>query len=919
MRRFFIFTAMQTFLDDVLNQFALRPDSQWANTIIVLPSKRAGSFFKYLFKTKLRYNGFTPEVWSIEEFIAEITQLKLLDNTRSLFKFYQTYITLTDKVDQEDFDTFYGWAQTLIYDFNEIDRYNITTEKFYNYLGDVQTIEHWSIAQPQTEMVKNYLKFWKRLPEYHTHFVHSILAQKEAYQGLMYRRAAAEISTYLSRTDKQITFAGFNALNASEQIIIQKILEAKRGEVFWDIDHYFFSDPQHDAGLFLRQHFHKWPYYSQSKADFNWLQKHYTQPKNITCIGLPKNIGQIKYVGRLLETVDLNNTAVVLNDEGLLLPLLNSLPSNVTKANVTMGLPLAQTPLASLFELIFKIQSEDLSRIYYKNVLELINHPSIRLIIDNTDEHLQEHIISKNLVFLTAEQILKLAADQSRPLLKLCLTDYTSDIHRFTTAMIELTEILRPQNQSEYAIETEYIFHFNRLFKKIKNLLTDNNPIQSIQALGRIYQDTLKTETIDFSGSPHQGLQIMGMLETRVLDYDTVILTSVNEGVLPGGKSANSFIPYDLKKMYGLPTYKEKDAIYAYHFYRLLQRAKNVYLLYDSDESSNGEPSRFITQIQVDNLPQHQLKSIFIQPNTKTISIDAPVITKTEKVLDILKKQAAKGFSPSALTSYIRNPLDFYKQYVLGIRDEEEVEETIAANTLGTIVHDTLENFYKPFEGRALTSADVKKMEPKIAAEVLTQFHKTYGKSAPITTGKNLITFEVAKRYVANFLKSELKLLQKHKLEILHIESDALHRPIELPELDFPVAIRGRVDRVDCLDGLIRIVDYKTGKVETKHLNLKDWDELIADYKFSKAFQVLTYASMLQHSKNYKHVEAGIISFKNLKAGFMPFTLVEKDEDNKTKKSSEIDQNLLDLFHDKLKTLICEIFNPDVPFIEKEV
>ncbi|MDX1271869.1 PD-(D/E)XK nuclease family protein, partial [Bizionia paragorgiae] len=405
---------------------------------------------------------------------------------------------------------------------------------------------------------------------------------------------------------------------------------------------------------------------------------------------------------------------------------------------------------------------------------------------------------------------------------------------------------------------------------------------------------------------------------SRVLDFETVILTSVNEGILPSGKSNNSFIPFDVKIENNLPTYKEKDAVYTYHFYRLLQRAKNIYILYNTqaDALTGGEKSRFINQLQLENI--HTINHQIVVPQVPTLDLSLKEILKTDRAILKLKDLAAYGFSPSSLTSYMRNPLDFYYQKLLGIKDLEDVEETVAANTLGTVVHDTLEALYTPYKNQLLTVEHIKEMKSKIE-DLITHFFTLQYKEGDITKGKNLIIFEIAKRYVLNFLNLEIKdLKQGNSIKIIALEQKS-EIPIHIPELGFKIALRGTVDRVDEYNGITRIIDYKTGKVNPNEVTIQDWEDITTDYKkFSKSFQILTYAYMMHAQKPLElPVEAGIISFKNLSAGVMQFGV--KASSYARTKDTKITQNTLDEFEKELKKLIIEICNPAIPFIEKEV
>ena len=410
----------------------------------------------------------------------------------------------------------------------------------------------------------------------------------------------------------------------------------------------------------------------------------------------------------------------------------------------------------------------------------------------------------------------------------------------------------------------------------------------------------------------------MGVLESRVLDFENLIISSVNEGTFPSGKSNASFITYDLKQQFGLPTYTEKDAIYTYHFYRLLHRAKNITLLYNnfSDGLNTGEKSRFISQLEIENISGHKIKKSIINSTVNINTSELKRVSKTDAVINRLKEIANSGFSPSTLTSYIRNPIDFYYQKILKINEFNEVEETVAANTLGTIVHDTLEVFYKPLEDSFLTIDHLLNMQLKIDEEVRKQFVKSF-KDGDFSKGKNLIIFEVAKRFISNFIKYELSEIKKgNKIKIVAIESDLVIN-LTIRELDFPVKIKGKVDRVDEFNDKLRIVDYKTGLVKQTDLNIVDWSDVTADYKFAKVFQVLAYALMLKDSFSLENAQAGIVSFKNLKEGFLDFGKKEKSGDRQ--RNTNITDVVLEDYSNELKKLIIEICNPKIPFTEKEI
>ncbi len=911
---------MESFIREVLLNLK-NSSHQLSEIVFVLPSKRAGSYLLKELSAISEANIFAPTVLSIEEFTEEISGLQAIDNTISLFEFYEAYKNQTSEEEREDFETFISWAQSLIHDFNEIDRYLIDYRSFFNYLSGIQDINHWYLQDEKTELITRYLAFWKKLPEYYEGLRDQLLKKDQGYQGLIYRKAAENIKDYINQNHSHHVFIGFNALNASEQFIIQNLLESGKSQVFWDLDKTFYNDPSHGASVFLRQYLKNWKYYQEHP--YKEFSNRYSEEKDIKLIGVPKNIGQAKYLGEILTDLDaeqLENTAVVLGEEELLLPVLNSLPPSIKDLNITMGFPVKNAPVNSLFEALFQLHMTKAKNYYFKEVIQIANHPSLQSILKDHSEELINQIHSENLVYLDYKRILPIFPEKYEVLIKALFKPKADSVDEFIGALHEIIQQLKSQLQvEEDKLGLEFLYHFHLLFNKLENLNTQYSHLKTIKALHGFYKEMVSTQTLDFQGRPFKGLQLMGMLESRALDFETVIITSLNEGVLPAGKSDNSFIPYDLKQQYQLPTYKEKDAVYTYHFYRLLQRAKNVYLLYNTEAEglNSGEKSRFITQLEVENKDLHKLEKILINPKVPVLGSELKEITKTPEIMEKIKSLAISGFSPSALTTYIRNPLDFYIQYVLGIRDQDEVEETVAFNTLGTVVHNSLETLYKPYEGKIITEEIIESFLKQVDLQIATEFSNSYSKT-PLDKGKNLLIYEVAKRYLQNFLKFELQRIKEGKeIKIEQIESD-LKIPFQIEGLDFPVHLRGKVDRYELLNGMPTIIDYKTGRVENFHLNVSEWEEITKDYdKYSKSFQVLTYTSLLALKKHLKFpAEAGILSFKNLKSGFLKF---EKKEPDSRNKDSLITEETLSMFQTELKKLIMEICNPEIPFIEKEI
>ncbi|MCK5402075.1 MAG: PD-(D/E)XK nuclease family protein [Flavobacteriaceae bacterium] len=919
---------MATFIHNVLLELK-KKEVDISMLTFILPSKRAGVFLKQELSNINSQTIFSPYILSIEEFVEELSQLKQISNLELLFEFYEVYGENMSKEKLDSFDVFSKWAQILLHDFNEIDRYLIPQEQIFNYLNAIQELNHWSLENNQTSLIKNYLSFWEKLNTTYINFTNHLINKGLGYQGLIYREAVENLENYIqANQNKKNIFIGFNALNTAESTIIQELLQNNLAEIYWDVDETFVNSSNHTAGFFLRNYKTNWKYYKSHP--FNWISKNYKKEKNISIVGIPKNVGQAKYIGELLlklkqENNTLNRTAVVLGDEKLLIPVLNSIPKNIDALNITMGFPLNMVPLASLFEQLFILHRDKKRSFYHKDVIALLSNQFINPLFKISDENLAKKIIdsikTNNLIFITKEKLINLAKEKD-DIITLLFKNWEGDPKTALQNCLSLIFLIKEslnQNKKENLLGLEYLYRFNKMFNVLNELNIKHKYINTIKTLHSLYKEILKSETLDFQGEPLQGLQIMGMLESRVLDFETVIISSVNEGVLPSGKSSNSFIPFDVKTENGLPTYKEKDAVYTYHFYRLLQRAKNIFILYNTEPDilNGGEKSRFITQLEIEDI--HNLKQLIVTPKTPVINKQIIKISKTEDILTKIKAIALKGFSPSSLTNYIRNPIDFYYQKILEIKELDDVEETVAANTLGSVVHNTLEDFYKPIVGKFLSVELIKKMKINITKTVTHHFNKVY-KEGDITKGKNLIIFEIAKRYVSNFLDLEIKYLkQGNQIKIVAIEDNNTVL-INIPELSFPVNLTGKVDRVDEYNGVTRIIDYKTGKVEQGKVEIVNWEDITTDYtKYSKSFQVLTYAYMM-HKKNpfNRPVEAGIVSFKNLKGGFLKFS--KKDKAGAyAKKESLITKDTLDNFYNELKTLILEICNPNIPFTEKEL
>ncbi len=917
---------MQTFLSKVVSDVLFK-NKDLASITFVLPSKRAGLFLKNELKSQIKQASFIPQIKSIEDFIIPISGLRKIEKIPLIFEFYSVYQQNTSKKNQDSFDTFSKWATILLQDFNEIDQNLIDAEQILSYINDTKRIENWNVNQDNSDLTTNYLKFFDKIKLYYTQLYKHLLVKKLGYSGMMAKEALHNIDSYILQEEVEnhtYIFAGFNALNSVEEKIIQKLLSQNLAKIYWDTDTFHFENNT-SASYFIKSYTTSWNHYLNHKI--NWLENNFDQPKSIQIIGVPKSISQCKITSEILsrlqlKNTSLQNTALVLGNEQLLPVMLNSLPKSLQHVNITMGYDLKNIPLSQLFENIFKLHlnyTSD-SLFYFKDVLAICNHPSLQLLQDNDNNfqsHLNKLIYKDNILFLSFDDIKNCATNHTvvSSIITLIFKSWQVDIDEILSNFIKVANLLQKAKPLN-TLDKEYILRFELIFQQLINLNNKYKHITNLKALYIFYKQILNTEKLSFQGEPLQGLQIMGLLESRVLDFENVILTSTNEGVIPTANQGNSFIPFDIKIEKGLPTYKEKDAVFAYHFYKLLQRAKNVYLIYntENDDFGAGEKSRFITELEIfkknNTLKNIVIESKMVVPQILIDSNKLQIINKSEPVLQSLKELAVQGFSPSSLNLYVRNPLDFYQRKVLGIKETKSVEENIASNTFGTIIHETLRALYTPVKGKFLTEDFIYKCKENIEKQVVTQFQKYYSLRS-IKTGKNYLTFEIAKQYVTNFLNFEVEDIRKgKKIKIIELEQD-ITAEHQVEALDFPIKLKGQIDRIDEVDGTLRIVDYKTGKVKQTDLNLKNWELLTTEEKYSKSLQVLLYAYMyLKNNPDLLHkqnMESGIISFKNFNEGFLKF--------NKT----NISADLIEQLKVQLDYLILEIFNPDIPIQEKEI
>lgn len=911
-----------TFLEETIDQLIAAYPDKLSQLCIVTPNRRTQVFIKHYFIEK-QQAFLLPKLLSIDDFVQHLSPYVVFDAVDLSFELYAVYKFLEGE-EAQTFERFLQWAPVLINDFNEIDLHLADGNALFSYLSDAYAIKEWNLGEDElTEFQKNYLAFFHKLNDYYQYFTQSLKAQNAAYSGLAYRFVAENIDALIEKQSwHKIVFAGFNALSLSEERIIRQLYQSKKADLFWDIDSYYFDDKNQEAGLFFRTYSDWFPF------DKTVLKNHFRQAKEITLIAVPRAIGQAKIAAELLSRNRGNsNTALVLADESLLMPVLNSLSAEVLQqTNVTMGYPLKNTSTHLLFRLFFKLQGN--AQRYAKNQrsLHFLRDDLLQILINPLVVHFFgkysaiEKALKKQIFWKEEELKALFETVQASALgfLFVALNDtaeqtilfFQNFIREFSTAYAASNKELQLQYASDWEAFSIYARLLNRLTDRIQKY---GFPLKQ-QEFKLVFEQLIGNQNQSFRGEPLKGLQLMGLLETRVLDFENLILLSANEDILPSGKMTNSFIPVDVKRSFKLPTYKEKNAIFAYHFYRLLQRAKNIQLLYSTSSTklAGGEKSRFLTQILLElsaNNDQIQIRQqLFNFKDVDPQNLFAIVIQKDKVVQDRLTALAEKGISPTVFNMYIQCPLKFYFKKILKIEEPEEEEGLIDDLMLGNIVHHTLQELFTPYLGKEIGVADLKRMKAALKAEIDVQVGKE-AKGQKLDSGQNFLTIKSIEKYIHDYLSYEQKNLEENlknggAWNIVSLEQ-TLERDLQLPASKRKIKVLGVTDRIDRWNGTIRILDYKTGYVKPEDLKLAKRNELFADTKYEKAIQLLWYAFLYPGQK--QEIKSGIIA---LRKGSDPYVYVSED------RGESVGEALLDEFEIGLYQVLEELFDPAIPIVQ---
>jgi CRISPR/Cas system-associated exonuclease Cas4 (RecB family) len=934
---------MPKFLDILTDEIKTKFGNHLSEICVVFSSRRACLHFKKILGTKFDKPVFAPDVFSIEDFFANLSSIKLSPRLDLIFILYDTY---RKHIPGSSFDDFYPWGEIMLTDFDDIDRNLADASRLFTVIKNIKEIEDrfgglfeeneyflrfWRSFSnaPPGEAAKSFLKFWRTLGIIYTDFKKELRRRNTAYQGMLQRDVYEKLADgKLELKWNMVIFAGLNFLFKSERKLLQRLLDANKALIYWDADSYYIANPKMEAGHFIRRNIEE-----LRIKEPKWLGNSLQQlpGKNVKIIGATLAAGQAKTLGKLLadhanEFGD-EDIVVVLPEEKLLQPVLHSIPPEVKEFNITMGYPFRYTQFFSLFSslrLLHKnAKSEGPVRFYHKDVISVLLHPYIFRLAPKEFSKAANEILQRNLIYLNPEQILSPSyqigdpAPRGRGEEKLSLravqivsTIFThpSDENECLQYVKSILSLLYVHFISKAKWRTE-VEHFNVLssnLNRFEDLLGKHRIELDTDGFWKLFIEMLRSLTINFTGEPLKGLQIMGLLETRALSFKNVFILSLNEGILPGGYTNGSFIPYSLRKFAGLMTYDEHDAASAYNLYRMLQSAENVYLIYNTevDEFNAGEKSRFILQLENELLKG---KQEYLAAFKNTLHKINPIsIPKSEEIMKELYRM--DYLSVSSLRTYINCPLKFYFQKIRKLEEEEEVAETLTAANFGTVLHEIMAKLYGEYTGKQVTNSDLDGLLEKLQMEYDSMFDdavkRIYKHSVPENAGMNRLFKEIIRKLAEKILENDRKEIP---FRIIALEKELTY---EINVAGKSLTLKGTADRIDLKNDSVRIIDYKTGKLDNKARTLGNDFDTALDRCFSMSefkdwLQVYLYTYMYSQGKPMPgNLQACIYPLKRLGDGILYAV------------NGNIPKSNLEKFGDRLTKTLDALFNPGVPFTQ---
>lgn len=883
-------TSQKGFIDLIITK--LQEERSLDHYLFVLPNIRSAQALYRAIGQFNKSSGFAPETITIDQLFSKIAGLRYADPSHQLLTLFSVYKEVVGSKDP--FHKFSAMGSALLSDFNEIDQGLIHSEELFRSLKQMGEMDAQFAEEKRSDLIKNHLKRIELIEKVYPIFKQRLLETHQGYQGLVYQKAAENVSQYLEKTVKPHVFIGFNAFSKAEQTVVANLLQSEDpGFIFWDIDWDLLQNEQHEASHFIRQYRKEWsfldrqPLPSVFKENNELLRKE----RGIEVIECPGVLAQCHAMAQILNGLEsYDNTAVVLADESLLPAVIAHLPEDTSKGsiNITMGEAIIYTQGASLvrqYLALLKVALQKSGVVPTRLLLPLLNHPLLEI-----EKRAEE----------SRKSTVELSNYSHLPFFDL------KDNHRKLSSLLI--------NFIDHLACAEANLLKQAVYKAIELQASYLSSDFSLESFEELVFSQIRTGNFSYKGDPNSGLQIMGILETRNLSFDRVVVLSLNEGIIPKGKNDASLIPHEMKRAFGLPTYKEKDAIYTYYFYRLLQKSSKAYLTFNGQQGAfeTKEKSRLIYQLETHSILRKSIiyQSVYFNQSFQKNKEDQ--IKKDGAFKESLLALGHYGFSPSSLSRSIADPLDFYKKYLLRINSYDELSEMMPLNIFGNIIHHTLESLYKSLEKPILTTEAIGQLYPKVAtftANAYTKEKVVYDREK----GRGYLTYEVIKDYVTKTLEADASLCENQgEIELVLLE-EKLEVTLDLPEISpKPFKIRGLVDRVDRHNNTLRIVDYKTGSVTPSELKVETISEVFTNHKKGKALQLLCYALFLYRSEKWNTVygeEVSAYVFSTKSQTYLP--LIEG------KKPMSLTPEKIKEFEELLKQYIKSLFEGDYFSLDK--
>ena len=951
--------SQETFLSKLTSHIQARYDLTKQEVTVVFPNKRAAFYLRNEFKKNSQQTFWLPQMLSIEEAITQWSGIALADNIDLLFELIDIDAQMHQSQDHApDLSVFGGQAAQMAKDFDEIDQYGVKAKDVFGFIADDKELKTWNVdGDDRTEKEKDYLRFFKSLHDYYLQLRDRLAKQGKGYYGMITRYLSELSKTELMTKigNRSIIFAGFNALSTTEEHIIDTLVKNGKAEILFDYDAYYLEDPVNEAGHFARKYLTKHP---------AWLTDGISdalrsEQKHIHIITASGNTLQTKALQSKLQETNDEKQAVILADENLLIPVLNSIPNIYSGFNVTMGYPIAKTSIDQLVKEYFalcrrsrisrKITENEVEHImegwYIWPVLHLMDLEVVKIIFPKIELEAfnrWKYKAVKDGKFIFEDK--DIDALQQMPniqvFLRIILTkkDESSPIKILENASQVLSfiaHLIQPeQEQNKNVFLLNQVGEIGKIIIRLQNIIERNSKyINNIQNVESLYRMLSSNSSLKLNSSNTEGLQIMGLLETRNLDFERLHLLNVNESILPPDKPRGSFIPQFIRRACGLPGYTDSQAVVAYNFYRLLQNGKEIYLYFNNlGETLGGEASRFILQIKHElahNSNIHVIEETFNSIADSSHETKALYAQKTDDAMSRLHYLIKeKGLSPSSLSTYLNCPLKYFLKYIVEIKDNS-IDEDTGANVIGSIIHDTLQflfDDYLPKNGQ-LQVIDKKLFDEQIKPQWEQKLAQSIAKNMPNgfpDVGYNYLNHVTIEQQLRNYLDYTSKQLENNSLSIIKTEGE-LKATLHTNHGDF--IFSGRVDRIDQLDDLIRVIDYKTGHVDSSDLKVpvRHHSENDLDYLKQipeKALQLLLYKYMYLRENPMltpEHVDGAIHGLKY--AHNIDFCLSKASP---KKEDADVYTNFLEgnaFINDMEKMLnaaLLEMLDTSIPFTQAE-